>query len=285
MKVLTLNLRHNNDYWEERKPLVIDLIQEHQPDIIGFQEVWMPIQQAHLILQEVKGIPYSIHVTAKQAHHGREGIAIASRWPATQFESLNLPGGERVAQRLMIDDNGVEVCFVNTHLHHKPIDNEVERLPQMKAILTWLTDVTAPTIITGDMNTIPERETIRIVKEYYVSAYEQVHGKEPDFTFPAPLVEDTYTESSVMIDYILISPDTLNATYAKVVGDQAIGTNPKLSPSDHCGIIATIECRYNMDAVSRREGLAIPTKNLKKRINPIRAFLDQVHHVSHHLGS
>ena len=111
----------------------------------------------------------------------------------------------------------------------------------MQAILKWLTDVKVPTIITGDMNTIPDRETIRIAKEYYGSAYEQVHGKEPDFTFPAPLVEDTYVGLPSMIDYILISPNTLHATSATVIGDQAYGTNPKLSPSDHCGIIATIE--------------------------------------------
>jgi endonuclease/exonuclease/phosphatase family metal-dependent hydrolase len=243
MKILTLNLRHNNDFWEERKPLVVDLIQEHQPDIIGFQEVWMPIQQAHLILDAVEGTPYSIHVTPKQAHHGKEGVAIATRLPATDFESLNLPGGERVAQRLMITSDGQQICFVNTHLHHMPIESEVERLPQMQAILDWLNTISVPTIITGDMNTIPERETIRIAKARYNSAYEQVHGKEPDFTFPAPLIEDTYTEQPVTIDYIFISPDTLNATSAIIVGNQAQGTNPKLSPSDHCGIIAMIEYR------------------------------------------
>jgi endonuclease/exonuclease/phosphatase family metal-dependent hydrolase len=241
MKILTLNLRHNNDYWEQRKQLVIDLIQTHQPDIIGFQEVWMSIQQAHLILQDVDGAPYDIHVTPKQAHHGKEGIAIATRLPVTSLESIRLPGGERVAQRIMIDNDGTEICFVNTHLHHRPVESEVERLPQMQAILKWLDNVTEPTIITGDMNTIPERETIRIAKERYVSAYEQVHGTEPDYTFPAPLVEDTYVGEPVMIDYILISPDTLKAASATVVGHEAHGTNPKLSASDHCGIIATVE--------------------------------------------
>ena len=243
MKILTLNLRHDNDYWEERKPLVVDLIQEHQPDVIGFQEVWMPIQQAHLILEGVEGAPYSIYVSAKQAHHGKEGIAIASRLPVSDFEYLNLPGGERVAQRLLIDVNGEQICFVNTHLHHMPIDSEIERLPQMRAILKWLENVNTPTIITGDMNTIPESETMRLAKAGYDSAYEQVHGKEPDFTFPAPLVEDSYVGLPTMIDYILISSDTLKATSARVVGDQAQGTNPKLSPSDHCGIVASIEFR------------------------------------------
>ena len=92
MKVLTLNLRHNNDHWELRKPLIIDLIQDLQPHIIGFQEVWMSFQQARQILEAVEGTPYELFVTPKQAHHGKEGVAIASRLPASEFESLDLPG-------------------------------------------------------------------------------------------------------------------------------------------------------------------------------------------------
>lgn len=240
MKILTLNLRHNNDHWEQRKPLVIDLIRDLQPDIIGFQEVWMPIQQAHLILDAVEGDPYQIFISAKQAHHETEGIAISTRLPANDIESFDLPGGERVAQRLMIDVDGSQVCFANTHLHHMPQEDESERLPQMKALLAWLQDIDVPTIITGDMNTVPERETMQLAKATYISAYEQVHGQEPDYTFPAPLAEHQYPEHRVTIDYILISPDTLKATSAQIVGNEASGTNPKLSPSDHLGILANV---------------------------------------------
>jgi len=242
MKVLTFNLRHNNDYWDERKPLVIELIQKLQPEIIGFQEVWMSIQQAHQILEAVDGKPYEIFVTAKQAHHGIEGIAIASRLPATNFESLNLPGGERVAQRVSITLDGTQLCFVNTHLHNEPEDSEVERLPQMQAIMAWLDEVTMPIIMTGDMNTIPESETIQLAKVRFASAYEQVHDHEPDYTFPAPLAENTFP-SYRTIDYIFISADSLNATSACIAGDKATGTNPILSPSDHRVILADIEIK------------------------------------------
>ncbi len=240
MKILTFNLRHNNDYWEARKPLVIDLINEHQPDIIGFQEVWMPIEQANLILNHVSGKPYTIYTTAKQAHHGTEGIAIATRYPSSDFESLDLPGGERVAQRAIITLNGQSFCFANTHLHHKPFYSEEERLPQMQALLQWLDDVPHPVIFTGDMNTTPDSETILSAKDKYVSAYEQAEGQEPDFTYPAPIVVGEFERGPVMIDYIFISPDTLRATSAYIVGDEAHGTDPVLSASDHLGIIAEV---------------------------------------------
>ncbi len=239
MRVLTFNLRHNNDYWEARKPLVIELIQELQPDVIGFQEVWMSIQQAHQILEAIDGNPYQIFVTAKQAHHSKEGIAIASRLPASNFESLDLPGGERVAQRINITLNSTQICFVNTHLHNEPEDNEIERLPQMQAIMVWLEAVTMPIIFTGDMNTIPESETIQLAKMRFTSAYEQVHGHEPDYTFPAPLAENTFP-SYRAIDYIFISADTLTTKCASIAGDKAVGTKPVLSPSDHRVIVADI---------------------------------------------
>jgi len=243
MKILTFNLRHNNDHWELRKPLCINLIEQYQPDIIGFQEVWMPIQQAHRILESVTGKPYTLHVSPKQAHHGTEGIAIASRYPTSSFETLKLPGGERVAQRVTATVDGKQVCFANTHLHHMPLYSEDERLPQMQALINWLAPVTDPIILTGDMNTTPDSETIQMVKARFDSAYEQARGTEPDFTFPAPLVEDDYERGPVMIDYVFITPDSLQATSGMVVGDTAHGTDPKLSASDHLGVLVDVDFR------------------------------------------
>lgn len=243
MKILTFNLRHNNDHWEQRKPLCINLIEKYQPDIIGFQEVWMPIQQANLILNGVNGAPYHLHVSAKQAHHGTEGIAIASRYPTRNFQTLNLPGGERVAQRVTLSVDGKSVVFVNTHLHHRPMNSESQRLPQMQAILEWLSPMTEPTILTGDMNATPTTTTIQLAKETFDSAYAQAHGKEPNFTFPAPLVEDAYHSAPVMIDYVFITPENLQATSGMLVGAEAHGTNPKLSASDHLGVLVDVEFR------------------------------------------
>ena len=244
MRILTFNLRHNNDYWELRKPLCINLIEKYQPDVIGFQEVWMPIQQADLILQDVYGAPYHLYVSPKQAHHGTEGIAIASRYPARGFQTLDLPGGERVAQCVTLSVDGRDVVFANTHLHHLPIDNERERLPQMQAILDWLSPMNEPTILTGDMNATPDSSTVQLAKQQLDSAYAQAHGgQEPTFTFPAPLAEDGYDRAPVMIDYVMITPSTLQATSGVVIGGEAHGTNPKLSASDHLAVLVEVDFR------------------------------------------
>src|SRR5260370_8500782 len=53
MKLLTLNLRHDEDRWPERSELVLEeLVREH-PDVIAFQEVALHIDQAHFIADKL----------------------------------------------------------------------------------------------------------------------------------------------------------------------------------------------------------------------------------------
>lgn len=241
MKILTLNLRHNQDRWEERFPLVVDVLQQHQPDIIGFQEVWIPIQQADLILNSFSAQEHMhLYVLPKQGDYGREGIAIASRYPIISHETLDLPDGERVAQRALIDVDGSILCFCNTHLHDKPA-NESIRLPQMQALLEWLADVTYPTILTGDMNARPESTTILKAKAKYQSAYEVAHGSEPAVTCPTPLDTNFHPDRCSAIDYIFFSDDSLQVTSASIVADIPHPDDDRLYPSDHYGILATID--------------------------------------------
>lgn len=176
MKLLTFNLRHHRDRWEERFALVVDVLRQHQPDIVGFQEVWMPIKQADMILEQLPDSNLDLKVVPKRGGYGREGIAIASRYPIINHEHLDLPGEERVAQRAVLDVKGTKLCFANTHLHDKPADESI-RLPQMQVLLQWLADINHPTILTGDMNADPESSTILAAKETYQSAYETRYGQ------------------------------------------------------------------------------------------------------------
>ena len=240
MKILTLNLRHNQDRWEERFPLVVEVLEKHQPDIIGFQEVWRPIQQADRILDQVAADGWNLKVLAKQGKYGREGIAIASRYPISSHESIDLPGNERVAQRALLEVNGTQLWIANTHLHHQPKDESV-RLPQMQALLRWLADTDPPTILTGDMNATPESVTIREAKQIYSSAHEAVHGTEPAVTSPTPLAPDYRSGQGSTIDYIFYSGDKVRVTAASVVANEPHPEDETLYPSDHFGILASIE--------------------------------------------
>lgn len=242
MRVLTLNLRHNANRWDERLPLVAQLLNAESPDIIALQEVWLPIQQAHLIASHLDN-HYTIYIASKSGdEQGREGIALLSRHPVRQREMLHLPEGNRVAQRFVVQINGRDVVIANTHLHHRPMHDETIRLPQMRVLIDWLRPFDLPVILTGDMNALPDSDTIQYAKISLKSAFETKHGSEPDTTFPTPLTAADYPAGlKITLDYILYTSQTLHIKSARLTAHRPAAGDAKLYPSDHYGLIADVE--------------------------------------------
>lgn len=248
MKIVTFNLRHDADRWVERFPLVVEALREQDADIIGFQEVAIPIRQAHLIadaLHTETGIrPYSVYVQPKWGEHSHEGVALLTRLPVVEVDAIDLPEGGRVAQRLRVIDQGHALNIVNTHLHHQPEDDEHVRLPQMQAILAWIAALTdthpnEPWVIVGDFNAQPHTATIQAAVKTFTSAYRAVHGADP-LTFPTPLVKDSDSYPRIAIDYIFVDPAALTAASVGLIGTSPAVHDPSLYPSDHFGIAAEL---------------------------------------------
>jgi endonuclease/exonuclease/phosphatase family metal-dependent hydrolase len=244
MRIITLNLRHNQDRWDERLPLVVDCLHREQADVVGLQEVCLPIQQAHIIADALNAQstdqPYGVWVEPKWGSEADvEGIAILSRLPVLEHERLELPQGERVAQRIAVEVDGVRVNIANTHLHHRPIEDESIRLPQMHALLDWMfSRVPQRWLLTGDMNALPDSSTIAAANERLKSAYFSVHGEHP-ITFPAPLAAAVRTDFRACIDHIFFDA-ALGVTGARIIGDETPPDDPTLSASDHLGLSADI---------------------------------------------
>ena len=239
MKIATLNLRHNNDRWTERFPLVVEALADAQADVVGLQEVWLPIKQAHVIAEALldRGMSYDAYVEPKWGPNPLEGIAFLSKLPILDTARLELPEGNRVAQRIAVEVNGKRLNIANTHLHHRP-DDESIRLPQMQALLAWMYAHDGDRwVLTGDMNARPESETIMAAQQRLHSAYDAVHGHAP-ITFPTPLVTDDYL--SVCIDYIFFDSATIRVTDAKLIADNVHPDDDTLYPSDHYGLAADI---------------------------------------------
>lgn len=245
VKIVTLNLRHDQDRWDERFPLVVDCLHRTEADVIGLQEVAIPIRQAHLIADTLNAQspnqPYSVWVEPKWGEEAnREGIAILSRLPVLEHERLELPEGQRVAQRVVVEVDGVRVNIANTHLHHRPIEDESIRLPQMRALLDWMfSRASSHWLLTGDMNALPESSTIAAANERLQSAYFSVHGEHP-ITFPAPLAAAIRGDYRACIDHIFFDA-ALHVTAARIIGDETPPDDPTLSASDHLGLAADIE--------------------------------------------
>ncbi|MFN8527993.1 MAG: endonuclease/exonuclease/phosphatase family protein [Anaerolineae bacterium] len=247
MKIVTLNLRHDADRWSERYPLVVKALARQNADVIAFQEVAIPIRQAHMIAAELNGEqPYAVHVQPKWGNQGHEGIAVLTRLAATVVEGLNLPHGSRVAQRVRVIIDGQAVNIINTHLHHEPENDESIRAPQARAILQWINRCAEQAdnqrwVLLGDFNAQPHSETIQHIAESFQSAYAMCHSMEP-LTFPTPLVADE-TYPPMAIDYIFFNPSGFEVLNAHMIGTKAADHDPTLYPSDHFGLAAELRLK------------------------------------------
>jgi endonuclease/exonuclease/phosphatase family metal-dependent hydrolase len=239
IKVLTLNLRNNSDRWEKRLPLILDTLVVESPDVIGLQEVYLPIQQAELITNRLNARterPYSVFTGQKWGDDLHEGIAMLSRLPVRAYEHTNLPETTRLAQRLCVTVDGQAVDVVNTHLHHRPTDEETIRLPQMQHILHWMfgREGDHRWLLLGDMNAQPASSTIQAARQHLASALPT-----DVVTFPSPLRASEYPPNlALQIDYVLYDAARLRLLNAVVIARESHSHDPTLFASDHYGVAA-----------------------------------------------
>jgi endonuclease/exonuclease/phosphatase family metal-dependent hydrolase len=241
VKVATLNLRADANRWQERLPLVVEVLLACDADVIALQEVRLNIDQHNQVQSalnaQINGMPYEVFLCVDWYEPNILANAFLVRIPVLEEERIELPQGYRTAQRILVEEDGALFNIINTHLHHKPYRDERIRLPQMRVLLEWLREHNTSAILMGDLNADPTSATILEAKELLKSAYETVHGAEPDVTFPTPLRHETL--KSRCIDYILYSRD-LGCRSAKLIGSASHAQDKTLYPSDHYGLTADI---------------------------------------------
>lgn len=246
-KVATLNILHNQERWEERLPLIVDELHRINADVICLQEVWLPLEQAHLIargLAERSGRVYTVHQRPKWGGAGEEGLAILSRLPVVAHDGLDLPRENRVAQCVELDMGGRPVYIANVHLHHLPFDDESIRLPQVNALLDWMfAHSPGGWLLAGDFNAPPDRATIARVAQHLHSAYADHNGREAPITFPSPAFAVRYPSLHLTIDYIFYDPAAFAVHQALRFALLPHPQDPQLSASDHMGICAAFSLR------------------------------------------
>ena len=239
MKVATLNLRADANQWQDRFPLVIEALSQTDADVIALQEIRLNIEQHKQLADALNhGTAYTVYLCEDWYEPHILANAILSRLPAIEHERIELPQGFRTAQSILVEVNGQPIYIANTHLHHKPYQDEAIRLPQMRCVLEWLTAKNTPFVLMGDMNAAPHSSTVQAAKQHLLSAYEAIHNCEPEATFPTPL-RTGETLASRTIDYIFCT-STLQVIDAKLIADKPHPDNPQLYPSDHYGLYSEI---------------------------------------------
>ena len=184
LKVLTLNLWNDQGPYERRRELVREWVTRLDPDVIGFQEVL----RGDGVDTARDQVPDDFHVEFASAipfwlERKKEfGNAVASRWPITDRDVIELPGERderRVALSVTIDAPFGPLSFTSTHLNFK-LHHGMIREQQVAALCDFALRRRPrdgfPPIIVGDFNAEPDSSEIR-----YVSGFHSIGGRSVQF--------------------------------------------------------------------------------------------------------
>ena len=233
---MTYNVRHCNP---PSKKGVIEVesiarvINDAKPDLIALQEIDRFTKRSGVQLDQAKELGrltgmYSYFVKAINWDGGDYGVAILSRFKILDSIQLLLPmatgiaGEARAVAIIKVRIKKKEILFASTHLD---IVKE-HRVLQASAIVNYFTKSKTPVILSGDLNDLPESETLKIFSNDFHTTCNQLScGK----TFPQ--VNPTRT-----IDYIMYKPES----HFKTLNHEVI---PDEYASDHRPVIAVIELK------------------------------------------
>lgn len=246
MTIATLNLFNRMGEWERRAPLVVEQLVELRPDVIGLQEVDLMLDQGMWLSREVnKRLNERPHYHMRHAASPGKmasvhGIGTMARLECLAHQIVELMTFDRIAQRLVLRAGDARFAFVNTHLHHPP-EATAERVQQIEFLLGWLNQnpEKLPTIVAGDFNAYVQEKAVALMKSRFRSAYETVHGREPEKTWTTP-VNKWDDSPHGTLDYIFISQE-FRVLDAGLAFDRPAADDPDLYPSDHLGVRARLE--------------------------------------------
>jgi endonuclease/exonuclease/phosphatase family metal-dependent hydrolase len=202
LRVLQFNIRAaRNDEGRVDLPEIAAEIRAVRPDLVSLNEVDTDTTRTHADEPAYLAGATGLHVVYGPNviyDGGPFGNAVLSRYPVVDSHNLRLPGTTGMEPRglltVMVDVAGRRVVFASTHLSDG-IDGRESRPLQALAASRALRSTSAPTILAGDLNSVPADLPARILRRHLLDA-QQEGGSGPGDTYPQ-------TSPGSRLDYIL----------------------------------------------------------------------------------
>jgi endonuclease/exonuclease/phosphatase family metal-dependent hydrolase len=257
LSIMTYNIRgalydDGRNSWPSRAPLNVRLLQQHSPNLIGFQEVHQEnlaiFQDSHGYTQ-LRGTPYNDH----------EPFQYTSIAWCTQRLRLIDSGGFWLSETPQVHsrswdtscirsatwaklewlETGLTFLHLNTHLDHI---SDLARVEGTKLILQFLEESALPMVVTGDFNcTLACSAYGLFIKHRFLDAYDEAGNHAIRWTYHG-YHGQAYTPHAGdydRIDWVLLRdwPPGLRIESCTIVED----AEPPLYPSDHYPVIVEIK--------------------------------------------
>ena len=215
LKVLTYNIRFG---WGDRLPLLVEVIQAQQADVVALMEA-TDLAHVQTLAREL----------SMEVCYGEGNVGLAEVWlsrlPVVRACNHRLTALVHTLLEVTVEWDGALLHLFATHLRgyrpglrtDDPL-NAQRRAAEARAILEVVRPVMdLPHLLVGDLNSVhprdtlgippPARSSFRIARQPvrllleagYTDCYRSLHPLTPGYTFPTP-------EPRGRLDYVLASP-------------------------------------------------------------------------------
>ena len=249
--VMTYNIRYNNpkdgaDWWEERKPEVVDLLQYYQPDFLGIQEA-LPAQTDFLD----KHLQNHAYIGFGRDGEGTNSEGAPIFYDTTKFVLLDEEvfwlsptpntvsrGWDAALNRITVYgvfrsiSSGDTLHLFNCHFDHQ---GEIARVKSAELLVRLLAEKDLmDKAVMGDLNCEPADMPMQLLSAQLTDTYEAAAAPYgPVGTFNG---FDTEAEVTRRIDYILSR--NLQPLRHRIIDDRRKNNR---YPSDHFPVLVTMD--------------------------------------------
>ncbi|HNX68593.1 MAG TPA: endonuclease/exonuclease/phosphatase family protein [Candidatus Omnitrophota bacterium] len=243
MKILTLNTWQERGPWRDRWELILKGLAEHDPDVVGFQEVFN-MDWAEEVRRR-SGYPY----LAVSGQHS--GLIFLSKYKPAEQECIIYKAKSptedylRYAFYVSVDTGEEKLALFNTHLSWKVDEGQV-RMQQTLELHEFVGRKAArgqPVVLMGDLNAAANTPGVVFLREMHkwIDTFLTKNPGELGLTWD---YRNSYAEAERekmaerRIDYIFIRERVgplARIRSSKVVFDQP--SSAGVWPSDHFGVL------------------------------------------------
>jgi endonuclease/exonuclease/phosphatase family metal-dependent hydrolase len=245
VRILTFNTWQERGPWRDRWELIFEGLRTHQPDIVGFQEVFN-MDWAREI-RERSGYPY---LAVSGEHSGlifllkfrpaeQECLILETRSPTEDYR--------RYVFYVLVDAGKEKIALFNTHLSWKAEENET-RLKQTFELEAFVKRKAEehPAVLLGDLNAAPETSSVSYIRETmgwcdtFAASNPDVPGLTWDYRNPyAEMERDKMAERR--IDYIFVRKQA--GPFRKIASSKVVFDESRdgVWPSDHLGVMTEFQ--------------------------------------------